>query len=105
MTKEQTTFINLLTTIEHISMVVDCNQRYDRSHDIAKIVINITAEELERPIDFCDSCVRDAYIELTEKVTGNQYDREIGQGKMQIKEMFQNKTKANVSNKSTKANG
>ena len=102
MTKEQTTFLNLYTTIDHISLVVDSNQNFNRDHDIAKIVINIAAEALGKPIDFCSSCVRDAYIELTELVTGNQYDRNSVQ--MQIQQMFENKTKTNERNKTNKAN-
>lgn len=92
MTKEQTTFINLTTTIDHISLVVDSNQNFNRDHDIAKILLNIAAEQLGHPIDHCSSCVRDAYIEFTELVTGNKYDRESVQ--MQIKSMFETKPKA-----------
>lgn len=96
MTKEQTTFINLTTTINHLSLVIDSNQRFSRDHDIEKILINIAAAELGHPIDHCSSCVRDAFIELVEAVTGNKYDP--ASNEMQAKAMFETKTK-------TKKNG
>lgn len=94
MTKEHSTFLNMTTTIDHISLVVDSNQNFNRDHDIAKQVIKIAEVELGHPIDFCSSCVRDAYIQLTEIVTGRTYDLDKVGKVMQIKGMFETKPKA-----------
>ena len=68
MTHEQATYLNLLFVKEHMSLVIDSNQFFQPSHDVASQVIKIYETVFEKPVDQCQGCVREAYIALLEKL-------------------------------------
>lgn len=59
MTKEQIAFIR--ANEMHFDLVLEHNQNYQRSHDVAKQVVTIAEQVTGKPVDQCSGCMREAY--------------------------------------------
>lgn len=64
MTQDQIIYLSQPSIRQHFELVLKHKQRFQRSHDITKPIIELCADVLGRPIDLCTECVADAMAEI-----------------------------------------
>jgi hypothetical protein len=69
LTKDQLQYLQFPEVVKHMDLVIDSNQQFGSlQSDISVKLKSIAAAVLDHPIDNCSGCLRNAYMELRERL-------------------------------------